>query len=116
DRGVTVAAEQLVEFLVADARQHARVGNLVTVEMQNRQHRTIRRRAEKLVRMPARREWAGLRLTITDDCGDDEIGIVVGRAERVAERITKFAAFMYGTWCFRRDVTGNAARKGELFE
>src|SRR5207249_3064161 len=38
DRRVAIASEQLVEFLVADPRQYARVGNLVAVEVEDRQH------------------------------------------------------------------------------
>src|SRR6185295_6546120 len=72
NRGVAVAAEKLVEFLVADARQHAGVGVLVAVEVQNGEHGSVRGRVEKLVRMPAGGERAGLRLTVTNDRGHDK--------------------------------------------
>ena len=116
DRRVAVAAEQLIQFLVADAREHAGVGNLVAVEMQNRQHRAVRRRVEKLVRMPARRERPGLRFAIADDGGHDEIGVVERRAIRVTERVTEFAPFVNGAGRFGRNVTRDAAGEGELFE
>ena len=40
-------------------------------------------RIEKFVRVPARGERAGLRFAIADDTGNEQIGIVEGRAERV---------------------------------
>jgi len=47
-----VAVEQLFQFLMLDAGQDDRVGNLVTVEVQDRQHRTVGDRIEELVGMP----------------------------------------------------------------
>ena len=47
-----VAAQQLLQFLVRDARQDGRVGDLVAVEMQDRQHRAVGDRVEELVGMP----------------------------------------------------------------
>ena len=91
-----VAAEQLIQFLVADPREHARVGNFVAVQMQNRQDCAIRRRVEKLVRMPARRERTSLRFAVADDGGRDEIGVVERRTICVTERVTEFATLVNG--------------------
>ena len=77
---VAVAAEQLVQFLVADARQHRRVGDLVAVEVQDRQHGAVVDGIEELVRVPTGGQRAGLRLAVADDAGDDQIGIVEGGA------------------------------------
>src|ERR1035441_10903909 len=77
-----------------DTSQDGRIGNLVAVEMQDRQHRAIGGRVEKLVGMPRRGQWSGFRLPIADDAGHDEIGIVEHCPERMAERITQFAAFV----------------------
>jgi len=71
-----VAAEQLFQFLVGDASEEGRIGNLVAVEMQNRQHRAVGYWIEKLVRMPGGGQRTRLRLAIADDAGHDEIGIV----------------------------------------
>ena len=84
-RRVAVAAEQLIQFLVADAREHAGIGNFVAVQMQDRQHRAVGGGIEELVRVPARRQRAGLRFAVADDGSHDQIGIVKGRAERVAQ-------------------------------
>jgi hypothetical protein len=52
-RRPAVAAQQLFQFLAGDAGEDGRVGNLVAVEMQDRQHRAVGGRIEKLVGMPA---------------------------------------------------------------
>ena len=53
--------------------------------MQDRQHRTVGDRVEKLVGLPGGRQGTRLCFTVADDAGDDEIGIVEHRAERMAE-------------------------------
>ena len=58
----------------------------------------------------------GFGLAVADDAGDDQIGIVEGRAIGVRKRIAKFAAFVDGTRRFRRHMAGNAAGEGKLFE
>ncbi|MPN60009.1 hypothetical protein SDC9_207732 [bioreactor metagenome] len=62
--------------------------------MQNGQHRAVMHRIEKLVRVPACGERAGLRFPIADDAGDEQVGIVKRRPECVRERITQFAALV----------------------
>ena len=66
---------------------------------------------EKLVRVPARGERAGLRFAVADDGGHDEVGIVERRAVGVTQRVAEFAAFVNRAGRFRRDVTRNAARE-----
>jgi hypothetical protein len=109
-----VAAEQLFQFLVLDAGQHGWVGNLVAVEMQDRQHRTVGGRIEKLVGMPRRGQRSCFCLAVTDDAGDDQIGIVIHRPERMAERIPQFTALVDGAGGLRRGVAGNASGKRKL--
>ena len=116
DGCVPVAAEELLELLVADAREHAGVRNLVAVQMQNRQHGAIGCRIEKLVRMPARCQRSGFGLAVTDDGRHDELGIVERGAVGVTEGVAELAAFVNRAWRLGRDVTRNAARKGELLE
>ena len=70
-RRPAVAAEQLLQFLVLDAGEDGRVGDLVAVEMQDRQHRAVGGRIEELVGMPGRGQRPGLRLAVADDAGDD---------------------------------------------
>ena len=75
-RLVAVADEQRLQLLVADAREDGRVGDLVAVEVQDRQHRAVAHRIDELVRVPRRRERSGLRLAVAHDAGDDQVGVV----------------------------------------
>ena len=109
-----VSAEQLFQFLAGDAGQDGRVGNLVAVEMQDRQHRTVGCRIEKLVGMPRRGQWSGFSLAVADDAGNNEIGIVKHRPERMAERITQLAALVDRARALRRCVAGNSSGKRKL--
>ena len=65
DRCPAAAAQKRVQFVTRDARQHRRVGDLVAVEVQDRQRRAVANRVEKLVRMPGRGQRPGLGLAIT---------------------------------------------------
>jgi len=55
-----------------------------------------------------------LRLAISDDAGDDELGIVEHGPERVAERIAQLAALVDRARALRRCVAGNTSGKREL--
>jgi hypothetical protein len=71
-RRPAVAAQQLLQLFARDAGKEGRIGNLVAVEMQDRQHRTVGGRIEKLVGMPGRGQRAGFRLAIADHARDDQ--------------------------------------------
>ena len=110
------AAQELVEFLVFDAGQHRRVADLVAVEMQDRQHRPVADGIEELGGMPGRGQRTGLGLTVADDAGHDQVRIVEHGAERVAQRVAQFPAFVDRSRSRRRHMAGNASGKGELGE
>ena len=101
---------------MADARQHRRIGDLVAVEMEDRQHGAVAHRIEELVRMPARGHRPRFRFAIADHRGDDEVGIVEGRAIGVRERIAKLAALVDRARRLGRDMARNPAGKRELGE
>ena len=65
-RRPAVAAQELVQFLRFDPREDGRVGDLVAVEVQDRQHRAVGDGIEKLVGLPRRRQRTGFRLAIAD--------------------------------------------------
>ena len=115
-RRVTVADEQCFELLVADARQDRWIGDLVAVEIEDGQHRTIAGGIEEFVRVPRGRERPGLGFAVTHDAGDNQIGIVERHAVGVRETVAKLAAFVDGAWCFWRDVAADVAGEGELLE
>ena len=76
------------------ARQHGRPGDLVAVQMQDREHGAVADRVEKFIGVPACRQRAGLGFAVADHTRGQQIGIVKHRAERVRQRVTQFAAFM----------------------
>ncbi len=93
-RLVAVALEELVQLVLRDAREEAGVGDLVAVQVQDRQHGAVADRVEELVAVPAGGQRAGLGLAVADDAGDDQVGIVERGAEGVRERVTELAAFV----------------------
>ena len=113
---VAVAAQQMIELLVTDAGEHGGIGDLVAVQMQDRQDGAVPRRVQELVGVPARCQRSGLGLAIADDAGDDQVRIVERCAIGMRQGIAEFAALVDGAGCLRRDVTGNAAGKRELRE
>jgi hypothetical protein len=115
-RDPAVPAQQLIELLARDPREHAGVGDLVAVQVQDRQHGAVGDGVEELIRVPRRRERSGFGLAVADDAGHREIGVVEDRAECMAERIPQLAAFMDAAGRFRCDVTRNTAGKRELPE
>ena len=109
-------AQILLQLLVLDAGQHGGVADLVAVEVQDRQHRTVGDRIEELGGLPGRRQWAGLGFTVADDAGHDQPGIVKRRPERVTERVPQLAALVDRSRGRRGHMTGDPTRKRELRE
>src|SRR6266581_5097739 len=97
-RFVSIAGKKAGQLLVGEATKHSRIRDLVAIQVKNGKHRSIARRIEKLVRMPARGEWTRLRLAVTN------------------QGIAQFSAFMDGARCLRRGVAGDSSRKGELLK
>ena len=115
-RAVAVAGHQRVELVVRDPGQDGRVGDLVAVEVQDRQHRAVARRVEELVAVPARGQRAGLRLAVADHAGHEQVRVVERRAVGVRQRVAELAALVDRAGRLRRDVAGDAARERELAE
>ena len=105
-RRPAVAAKELLELFAANAGEQGGIGNLVAVQMQNRQHGSVGGGIQKLVGMPGGGKRSGFRLAVANDAGDDEIGIVERRAERMAQRIAELAAFVDRARALRRHVAG----------
>jgi len=53
-----IAAEQVLQFPVTDARQQRGIVDLVTVEMEDRQDHSITNRVQELIDVPRSCEWA----------------------------------------------------------
>ena len=114
--GPAVAAEEGFELFVRDAGEDGGVCNLVAVEVKDGKDGSVADGVEELVGVPAGGERAGLGLAVADDYGDDEVGVVEGRAEAVGERVAELAALVDGAGGLRGAVASDAAGEGELLE
>ena len=113
---VAVAREELVQVPVAHAAEDRRAGDLVSVEMQDREDRAVRDGAQDLVGVPGGRQRASLGFAVTHDAGNDQIGVVEGGPVGMNERVAEFTALVDGPGRLRRRMARNAARKRELPE
>src|SRR5690606_1481801 len=114
NRIVAIALEQITQLLMRDAGQEGGIGNLVTIQVQNGEHRSIVAGVQKLVRMPRRRQCPGLGLAVTHHAGNDKIGIVQRGAVGVAKRISQFPALVDRAGNIRGYMAGNSPWKREL--
>ena len=90
--------------------------NLVAVQMQNGQYRTVRRGIQKLVRVPARRQRSRLRLAIAHHARHNQVRIVERRPVSVHQGVAQLPAFVNRPRCLRRNVARNPVRPTELPE
>jgi hypothetical protein len=115
-RLVAVADHQGAKLFLGDPREDGRVGDLVAVQVQDRQHGAVARGVDEFVRMPARRQRARLRLAVSDDAAHDQVSVVESRSVGVRERISELPALVNRSRCLRSDVARDPARVGELPE
>jgi hypothetical protein len=115
-RLVPVADEQRLQLGVTDARQDRGVGDLVAIQVENRQHGAVADRVDELVRVPRSGKRSGLRFAVADDAGDDQIGVVEHHPVRMRHAVPEFAALMDRAGGFRRDVRTDLSGEGELLE
>ena len=79
-----------------------------------RKNRAIARGVQKFVGVPTCGQRASFRFAVADDAGDDQIRIVEGGAIGMDQGIAQLTAFVNGAGSFRRYMTGNSVRPGEL--
>ena len=115
-RVVAVADHQVAQLILGDAREDRWVGNLVAVEVQDRQDRAVADRVEELVRMPAGRQRPGLGLAVADDAADEQARVVERGPVRVRERVTELAALVDRAGRLGRHVARDSAWERELAE
>ena len=70
-RGVAITSKQGVKFVPRNPAEERRPGNLVAVQVQNRQHRAVVHWIQKFIRVPAGGQRSGFRFAIADYAGDD---------------------------------------------
>src|SRR5687768_2349705 len=105
-RLVAHALEELLQLGLRDAGEEAGVGDLVAVQMKDRQHAAVAGRVQELIAVPARGERPGLGLAVADDAGNDQVWVVEGGPVGVAQGVAELAALMDTARRLRRDVTG----------
>src|SRR5262245_42954857 len=71
---------------------------------------------EKLVGMPAGREWPRFALPIANHAASDQVGIIEDCAICMDQRIAQFSAFVNRAGSLGGGMTGYPARKCEVFE
>ncbi|MGX1246957.1 hypothetical protein RKD46_008061 [Streptomyces pseudovenezuelae] len=116
DRRVAVAAQQFVEFGLGEPGEEGRVGDLVAVEVQDRQDRSVVHGVEELVGVPGRGQRAGLRLAVPDHAGDEEVRVVEGGPVGVRQGVAQLAALVDRTGGLRGHMAGHTAGERELPE
>ena len=113
---VTVAAEEAPYRLVALTTEDGRAGDLVSVQVEDGQHRTIPRRVEEVDALPRALEWPRFGLAISDHGDREEVRVVEDGPEGVHEDVAELAALVDGAGRRHAHVARHAARRRELAE
>jgi hypothetical protein len=111
-----VAAHQRCQLVVGDAREQGGVVDLVAVQVKDRQHGAVAGGVEELAGVPGGGERAGLGLAVADRDHHQQVRVVVGGAEGVADGVAEFAALVDGPGGLRGAVGADAAGERELLE
>src|SRR5271170_1803908 len=111
-----IAAHEVLQFFMRNARQQSWIVDLVTIQMEDGQYCAIPNRVQKFADVPGGRQWAGLRFAVTDDGCDNQVGIVECRAAGVGEYVSQFTPFMDRAGSLGCAMTSNSAGEGELSE
>src|SRR6266699_1997136 len=115
-RRVAIADEQRFQFLVTYTSQKSWVIDLVAVQMQDRQHRSVGDRIEKFVTMPAGGERAGFSLAVTHHYQSDKVWVVVNGPVSVRDAIAQFTALVNASGRFRSGVAADSAGERKLLK
>ena len=115
-RLIAHALKELGEFFVGHAGKDGGVGDLVTVEVQDRQDDAVGCRVHELVGLPRGGKRTGLGLTVAHHGHGQQARVVHNGAVGVAERVAELTALMDGTGRLGRKVARDAAGVGELAE
>ena len=115
-RCVPVPAHQLQQLLFGDAGEHARIGDLVAVQVEDRQHHPVMLGIEELVRVPSGRQGPGLGFAVADDRSDQQVRIVECGPVGVGQRVAQLATLVDRPRGLRCHVAGDPPGEGELAE
>jgi hypothetical protein len=114
ERVIAVTGEQRHQLIGRNPGQYRWCRDLVPVQMQDRQHRSVVDRVQELVGVPAGGRRAGLGFPVAHDARHDEVGTVEGRPEGVGERVAELTPLVDGPRGLGRAVARDAPREGEL--
>src|ERR1700677_1877664 len=103
---VPTPAVQCLKVCVAGAPLGGRAGDFVAVEVQNRKNGTLPHWVKKVDRLPASLKRTGLRFTVTNYAGNNQIRIVECRSKCVTQRIAELSTLMHGVRHVRSAVAG----------
>ena len=110
---VAVPCKQGQQFLVAHGAIDGGIGDFIAIQVYNGQYRAGFGGIKKFVAMPGGCGRAGLRFSIADDTGNDQVRIIHSCAKGGCQGITQLSAFMNGAWDTGIEVTGKPARPGK---
>ena len=116
ERLVAVSDQETAQFRRRHPREESRVGDLVAVEVEDRQDRAVADGIEEFGRVPGSRERSRLGLAVTDHAGDDQARVVERGPEGVDQGIAEFTALVDRSGQFGRGVAGDASGNRELAE
>src|SRR5580698_3245302 len=91
-RLVPITGEQCFQFFMWDAREDSGIRDLVAIEVQHRQDRSISNWIQKFIRMPRGCKRTSFRLAVAYRDGDDEIRIVESCPVGVRDGVAQLAA------------------------
>ena len=110
------ATEEALQLFMRDTSKYCRIGDLVTVQVEDRKYRTICYGVQELVGMPCSSQRACLSLTVTYYTSSYKVGVIEYCTEAVSQRITKLAALVDGAGSLGCNVRGDSAGERELLE
>src|SRR6185437_4944313 len=108
-----VTFEQVFQFLMRYSCEERRVVDLVSIQIEDRQHRAVADRVQILVGVPGGREWSSLCFTIANHNCYQQVGIIKSSSEGVGQAIPQFASFVYGARSFGSAVAADTAWERE---
>ena len=115
-RLIAHSLKELGELFVGHAGKDGGVGDLVAVEVQDRQDDTVGCRVHELVGLPRSRKRTGLGLAVAHHGHGQQARVVHDGTVGVAERVAELAALVDGARRLGRKVARDATGVGELAE
>ena len=115
-RLVAVAAQQIRDLVVGAPAQHRGAGDLVAVQMQDRQHCAVPRRVQKMDSRPRSRQRSRFSLAVANHSNHEQVRIVECRAEGVSEHVAELTTLVNRPRRGHAHVTRHASRRRELPE